>query len=63
MMIKMRHELVFEPESDHLSEVTSADESCCCGSFPVLSVAVPLASRASLLNFEVFGSLSGRWLA
>ena len=63
MMIKIRCKLVFEPESDHLSEITSADESCCCGSFLALSVAVPLATRTSLLNFEVFGSLSGRWTA
>ena len=26
---------MFEPESDRLSEITSADESCCCGSFLV----------------------------
>jgi hypothetical protein len=58
MMIKIRYKLVFEPESDHLSEITSADESCCCGSFLVLSVAVRLASRTSLLNFEVFGLYS-----
>ena len=37
-MINVRYDkLVFKPESDCLLKITSSDESCCCGSFLVIS--------------------------